>query len=139
VIDKKLTVETAKPVKILVVDDDSFTCQYFKQLLTPNGFQVEIDNTGFGLARLSQEGYRPDMILLDLVLGPLSGVELSRHLKTNPFTRTIPLVAMSASGSQLSDHPGLMADAYLTKPFEVQELLTLVDQFVSIDAYSFAN
>lgn len=123
-------ISVRKPLKVLVVDDDVFCCEYFTQLLTPHGFQVTTDNTGFALTQLSDEHNRPDLVLLDIVLEHLSGVELCRHLKQNPYTRSIPVIAMSASGDRMSDHPGLIADGYLTKPFKVEQLINLVDLMI---------
>ncbi|GAA1035269.1 response regulator [Virgisporangium ochraceum] len=76
------------------------------------------------------EEWRPDLVLLDLELPDLSGEQVLAALRTNPATRTIPVVAISAA-IDVDVHLRILAGGarfFVTKPFDVADLLSLVDQ-----------
>jgi CheY-like chemotaxis protein len=90
--------------------------------------QLAVSITGLdGLAAIRAR--RPDLILLDMHLPDISGLELLRHLKADPETSAIPIVAVSADalGQQITDALEAGAERYLTKPVSVPELLAVVD------------
>jgi CheY-like chemotaxis protein len=100
---------------ILVVDDSVHLQIGFKKLLTSSGYRVELAGDGEEGLRLALS-IRPDVILLDMMLPKLGGVEVLRALKANRATRTIPVIALS--GLPKSNEARLMRDgaiSYLQK------------------------
>ncbi|MBX9795036.1 MAG: CHASE domain-containing protein [Burkholderiaceae bacterium] len=94
--------------------------------------QLDVSITGLdGLAAIRAQ--RPDVVLLDMHLPDISGLELLRHLKLDPSTRSIPVVAVSADALPAQIDDAFMAGAhrYLTKPVNVSELLSVLDELLS--------
>jgi CheY-like chemotaxis protein len=94
--------------------------------------QLDVSITGLdGLAAIRVQ--RPDVVLLDMHLPDISGLELLRHLKADPSTRSIPVVAVSADALPAQIDDAFMAGAhrYLTKPVNVAELLSVLDELLS--------
>ena len=73
---------------------------------------------------------RPDLILLDLLMPGMDGVEVSRRLRADPITASIPIVIMSAHERLLSAAPSATADDRLPKPFELDDLFDTVARWV---------
>lgn len=112
---------------ILVVEDETSIQELLKYNLEKEGFRVLLADTGEkGLAAAAQK--RPDLILLDLMLPRIDGMEVCRHLKRERSTREIPVVIISARNTEVDQVVGLEIGAvdYLTKPFSVKVLLARV-------------
>ena len=110
--------------RILVVDDEPAILRALRTLLARHGFQVEVAETGHeALERYSY--HRPDLILLDLGLPDIDGLEVVREIRANANT---PIVILSVKGAERDKVSALDlgADDYLTKPFGVDELLARV-------------
>ena len=93
--------------------------------------QMEVSVTGLdGLAAVRAR--RPHLLLLDMHLPDISGLELLRHLKADPATATIPVIVVSADATAQQVDAALDAGAvrYLTKPVAVNELLATVDDLL---------
>src|SRR5262249_60671966 len=73
--------------------------------------------------------HRPDLLLLDLMLPDVSGIEICRRLKGEPATRELPIVMVTAKGDEVDRVVGfeLGADDYVVKPYSLRELLLRVD------------
>lgn len=113
---------------ILVVDDDRELVGLIDDTLTEEGYRVVVAPDVDSL-RVARE-QRPDLILLDLVMPGMDGVEIGQSLRADRVTARIPIIAMSAS-VRLPDLAGAMrADACLPKPFEVEQLRDVVAQWV---------
>jgi CheY-like chemotaxis protein len=110
--------------RILVADDDPAILEVLQIMLEDDGYVVETVAESLTVARV--EASRPDLILLDIRLPGPDGGEICRQLKERETTRHIPLIVMSASrdAQRLADECG--ADAFLPKPFELDDLLDLV-------------
>ena len=94
--------------------------------------QMDVSTTGLdGLAAIRAQ--RPDVVLLDMHLPDINGLELLRHLKLDPGTRAIPVVAVSADALPAQIEAAALAGAhrYLTKPVNVAELLSVLDELLS--------
>lgn len=111
-------------VKILVVDDDPMIMNSLKRVLTYEGFEVQTAGNGpDGLTRL--EEMKPDLVILDVVLPGLSGIEICRSIKKS---MAVPVLFLSAR-DEISDRVlGLEngGDDYLVKPFAFEELIARV-------------
>jgi len=113
--------------KILAVDDEEDILELLRFNLTKEGFAVVCAASGEEAlkAALSQ---RPDLILLDLLLPGIDGLEVARHLKSNPSTQEIPVIMVTAKGEEADIVAGLEggAEDYITKPFSRKVLIARV-------------
>jgi two-component system alkaline phosphatase synthesis response regulator PhoP len=113
--------------KILVVDDEEDILELLKFKLSREGYQVTCAASGEeALRRVRSE--TPDLILLDLMLPGMDGLEVARRLKDKPDTRNIPIVMLTAKGEEADIVTGLElgADDYITKPFSPRILTARV-------------
>jgi len=111
------------PARIAVVEDEPDLAEVVRYNLSREGFQVEVH--GRGDAALDAVRRRPpDLIVLDLMLPGLDGLELTRALKRDAATSRIPLVMLTARAEEVDRVVGLElgADDYITKPFSPREL-----------------
>ena len=128
----ELTIEPAQYQQRTVhyVEDNETNIEVMRGVLAQRP-QVRMDVSVTGLDGLAAiRNRRPDLILLDMHLPDISGMELLRHIKTDLATSTIPVVIVSADAleSQITAAIACGAMRYLTKPVNVNELLAVVDQ-----------
>jgi two-component system phosphate regulon response regulator PhoB len=110
--------------KILVVDDEEDIQELMKYNLDKEGYRVTCVSSGEeALAKVSQD--KPHAIVLDLMLPGVDGLDVCRALKTDPATRAIPIIMLTAKGEDADIVAGLElgADDYVTKPFTPRILL----------------
>lgn len=109
---------------VLVVDDVSTNREFLGSLLVPLGFNV-IDAQDGREAICKATAESPDIILLDLIMPVMDGLEACRRLRQLDATRHVPIIAMSASAANASEAGALEAgaDAFLSKPVEVKALI----------------
>ena len=110
--------------RVLVVDDDVKTVELVKLYLKRDGYRVFTAHDGHDGLRLAQEG-RPDLIVLDLMLPGIDGLEVCRILRAESDVPIIMLTARTTDEDKLTGL-GLGADDYLTKPFSPRELAARV-------------
>ena len=115
---------------ILVIEDDARLAQMVADYLSQSGYSVEVCGDGrSGLARLRDTGRAIDLVLLDLMLSDIDGLDVCRQIRALPSTlaRT-PVVMLTAKGDPMDRVVGLEigADDYLPKPFEPRELLARI-------------
>jgi PAS domain S-box-containing protein len=113
------------------VDDNADMRDYVKRLLNP---RYDVEAVADGLAALAAVQERlPDLVLSDVMIPGLDGFELLRELRTDPKTRAIPIILLSALAGEESRIAGLEAgaDDYLIKPFSANELLARVNANLS--------
>lgn len=113
--------------KILVVDDEEDILELVKYNLEREGFQVRCSESGEkALENARQE--TPDLVVLDLMLPGIDGLEVARRLKQNQKTAGIPIVMLTAKGEEADIVTGLElgADDYITKPFSPRILVARV-------------
>jgi len=113
--------------RILVVDDELAISELVSEALKRQGFRVETASDGDS-ALEKAETTLPDLILLDLMLPRLDGWEVCRRLKSQPLTKRIPIMMLTARRDEREVVAGLEigADDYLKKPFSLGELLARV-------------
>jgi len=110
--------------KVLIVDDDIKTVELVKLYLTRDGYQVLGAYDGIEALRLAREN-RPDLVVLDLMLPDIDGLEVCRILRHESDVPIIMLTARSTDQDKLTGL-GLGADDYVTKPFSPKELAARV-------------
>lgn len=113
--------------KILVVDDELQVCQLVQDILEQNGFAVTACHTTDEAFAKMRSGL-PDLIILDLRLPTIGGLEFCRQLKTDSKTQKIPVIMVTVQDTETDRVIGLEAgaDDYLTKPFGQRELLARI-------------
>lgn len=112
---------------ILVVEDEEDILELVRYTLTKDGYRVETAESGErALKALTSK--RPDLIVLDLMLPELDGLEVCRTLKSDPRTHHIPVVMLTAKGEESDIVAGLElgADDYITKPFSPRVLVARI-------------
>ncbi len=113
------------PKKILIVEDNRDLAHLLESHLRDLAFQVEVAFDGLaGLAKADSDNY--DLIILDLMLPGLDGMEVCRRLRRKPSYK--PILMLTAKSSEMDRVVGLEigADDYVTKPFSIKELLARV-------------
>jgi len=113
--------------KILVVDDEEDILELLRFNLSRERYQVSCALTAEKALSLVQSE-APDLIVLDLMLPGIDGLEVARQLKNDPATKNIPIVMLTAKGEEADIVTGLElgADDYITKPFSPRILLARV-------------
>jgi two-component system alkaline phosphatase synthesis response regulator PhoP len=113
--------------KILVVDDEEDILELLKFNLSREGYQVPCAASGEQALRLVRSE-NPDLIVLDLMLSGIDGLEVTRRLKNDPDTKNLPIVMLTAKGEEADIVTGLElgADDYITKPFSPRILVARV-------------
>jgi len=117
----------AKKKTILVIEDDADMVELLEYNLTQEGYQVVSAPSGEeGLDRISSK--RPDLVVLDLMLPGMDGLEACKLLKRDPKTEHIPVVMLTAKGEEADIVTGLElgADDYITKPFSPKVLVARI-------------
>ena len=112
--------------RILVIDDEESLCEILKFNLEKEGYSVEIAYSAE--EALAMELKELDLIILDVMMGELSGFGLARILRKRPETATLPIIFCSALDGEEDKIKGLDigADDYISKPFSVAEVMARV-------------
>jgi two-component system alkaline phosphatase synthesis response regulator PhoP len=115
------------PKKILIVEDEADIAQLVKLYLEKDGFRPTIAKTGVeGLKLVKAE--RPDMVILDLMLPEMDGLEICKRIRTSLDTALLPIMMLTAKAEESDTIIGLElgADDYVTKPFSPKVLVARV-------------
>lgn len=112
---------------LLVVDDELHILELIKFNMEKNGYNVITAENGLEALRIVEEE-KPDLVLLDLMLPGIDGLEVCKKIRKNPNVESIPIIMLTAKGEELDKILGLElgADDYITKPFSVRELVARV-------------
>lgn len=115
--------EEEKKTRILVVDDEEDLCEILKFNLDTEGYDVETANSGEEALAMSPETFQ--LILLDVMMGGMSGFAVARKLRENEATKNIPIIFLTAKGTENDRITGftLGADDYISKPFSIREVI----------------
>jgi phosphate regulon transcriptional regulator PhoB len=115
------------PKHILVVEDEADLVELISYNLKKEGFAVDTAFDGeAGLAKIRKDKY--DLVILDLMLPGIQGVEICRVVRSDPKTASLPIIMLTAKGEEVDRIIGLEmgADDYMTKPFSPRELVARV-------------
>ncbi len=114
--------------RVVVIEDDPEMIELVKLILTKEGFQVSGAMGGKdGLKVIEQ--FKPDIVLLDLMMPDMDGWEVYQSMKTNDAMKHIPVIIITAKAQSIDKVLGLhiaKVDDYITKPFSPSELATSV-------------
>lgn len=113
------------------MDDDDSTREAMRFLLENAGYQVEFAGDGEKAITLAQR-LRPDLILLDVMMPGMDGLQTTRVLKSQKQLQDIPVIALTARAMQEDREKALAAgcDDFLSKPFEMDVFLDLVGKYI---------
>lgn len=112
--------------RILVVDDEETLCEGLRFNLEAEGFEVETANSAEMVLAMDVSTF--DLILLDIMMGDISGTQLAKILKSNPATSSIPIIFCTAKDTEddMIDGLELGADDYIMKPYSLRNVLARV-------------
>ena len=112
--------------RILVVDDEESICEILKFNLEVNGYDVDVAYSAEEAMKMHPEHY--SLILLDIMMGEMSGFQMARILKEKPETARVPIIFCTAKDTENDTVAGLNigADDYIAKPFSLSEVMARV-------------
>jgi CheY-like chemotaxis protein len=119
--------------KILVADDDPAILEVITLILEDEGYTVK--TTSGGNTERSIQEYLPDLVLLDIWMSGMDGRNICKNLKSQKLTRHIPIIMISANKDTESIAKKAGADGFITKPFEMNDLLSTVSKYTSSKIY----
>jgi len=113
--------------RILIVDDEPNIVASIEFLMRGDDYDVRVARNGEE-ALLLAERFRPDLVLLDVMMPQRSGFEVCRRIRENPALSEMKIVMLTARGRDIERDKGLKsgANAYVTKPFSTKELMNTV-------------
>lgn len=114
--------------RVLIIEDEADLADLLGYNLRKAGYRADVANDGnSGFQRAVDE--RPDLVILDVMMPQLSGLQVARLLRTDPKTSAVPILMLTAKGEETDQIAGLQvgADDYVTKPFSMKVLLARVE------------
>ncbi len=117
--------------QIIIVDDDPMIRFLVQEYLKAAGFVVEAFGSGQE-ALDALPSLSPNLVVLDLQMPHMNGIEVLQHLRANPSTVNLPVLMLSANAGEAQQMSSVPANAYLEKPFQMQALLAAVESTKAI-------
>jgi DNA-binding response OmpR family regulator len=130
---------TEVAMKILLVDDNELFVESLVVILQFHGYEFKIASNGIDAIEIVKK-FKPDMVILDLMMPQMNGLEVCSHIKSNPVLKYIHIMVLSAKHTT-EDRKKAMnagADDYCIKPFSPNEILERIRQFERVDSPLFA-
>jgi two-component system, cell cycle response regulator DivK len=118
--------------KVLIVEDNDLNMKLFNDLLEAHGYNTLQTRDGIEALKMARE-HRPDLILMDIQLPEISGLEVTKWLKEDDDLRAIPVIAVTAfamKGDEEKIRSG-GCEAYIAKPISVASFLRTVERFLA--------
>jgi len=117
--------------RILIVEDNDLNLKLFRDLLTAHGYDTIETKEGLEAIRLTKDEH-PDLILMDIQLPEVSGLDVTRRLKAEESVRDIPIIAVTAFAMKDDEEKILSAgcEAYISKPISIVSFLNTVRRFL---------
>lgn len=116
--------------KVLVIDDNEGILDAMKALLEMDGHDAELIQNAGQAFDILKGGYHPDIILLDVLLSGEDGRDICKRLKKESSTAEIPIVMISAHPNAEEEVMKSGANGFVAKPFQINDILVKVNQFV---------
>ena len=120
--------------KILIIEDNAMNLELAADLLEANGYVVlKAENALKGIAMAKTD--HPDIVLMDISLPDMDGLEATRELKLDPATRHLPIIALTAHAMKGDEEKALAAgcQGYLTKPIDTRNFPKQVGQLIAMN------
>lgn len=117
--------------KILIIEDEEVIASMLADRLKTQGFEVKVDSGGMSGLKTARI-WKPDLIILDIMLPEMDGYKVSRLLKFDETYKHIPIIMLTARTQETDKQKGKEAgaDAYITKPYEPDELLAKIKELL---------
>jgi two-component system cell cycle response regulator DivK len=117
--------------RILIVEDNDLNLKLFRDLLTAHGYETIETKEGLDAITLTRSEH-PDLILMDIQLPEISGLDVTRRLKSEEAIRDIPIIAVTAFAMKDDEEKILSAgcEAYISKPISIVPFLNTVRRFL---------
>lgn len=117
--------------RILIVEDNDLNLKLFRDLLTAHGYETIETKEGLEAITLTR-AERPDLILMDIQLPEISGLDVTRRLKAEEAIKSIPIIAVTAFAMKDDEEKILAAgcQAYISKPISIVPFLNTVRRFL---------
>ena len=128
------------PKRILIVEDNDTDVRLLKDILETRGYNILQTKEGLEAIDLAVVNL-PDLILMDIQLPHMSGLEVTRRLRSDERSRRIPIVAVTAFAMGWHEREALDSgcDAYLSKPIAILSFLRTVESFLSRFSHEFST
>jgi two-component system cell cycle response regulator DivK len=122
----------SKKNRILIVEDNDLNLKLFRDLLTANGYETFETKEGLEALHLTRS-LRPDLILMDIQLPEISGLEVTERIKADASVRHIPIIAVTAFAMKDDEIKILRAgcEAYISKPVAIADFLKTIRRFLN--------
>jgi two-component system, cell cycle response regulator DivK len=123
--------ERPMPKTVLIVEDNELNMKLFNDLVETRGHRIVQTRSGIEAVELARK-HRPDLILMDIQLPEVSGLEVTQWLKDDEGLKTIPVVAVTAFAMKGDEEKILQGgcEAHLSKPIPVAEFFETLDRFL---------
>ena len=121
-----------KDVNVLYVEDNEYNRKIVRQLLTRTSYRLREAADGEAALGMVREE-RPDLILMDVQLPKMSGLEVTRALRDDPATADVPIIVVTSFALSGDEQRAMAAgaSAYIAKPYSPRELLALIDTYLA--------
>jgi len=125
------TASPAEKKRILIVDDEPNVRKLLRTVLNKNFTILEAEDGSQAVDIASVE--KPDLILMDIIMPKMDGYTSCYALKSEPSTRSIPVIMLTAIDLKFNPQPGkeIGADGYITKPFKSRDLINNITHFLA--------
>ena len=120
------------PKRILIVEDNELNMKLLNDVLEAYGYDIVKTGSGAAVLDLART-HRPDLVLMDIQLPDMSGLEAVRQLKSDGQTQSIPVIAVTAFAMSGDERKALDSgcDGYIAKPIMLREFLATIEDFLS--------
>ena len=118
--------------KVLLADDSTELADFLSVLLQLNDFDVQNASTEAAVFEKLDE-FKPDIILMDVILSRSNGREVCRAIKNNPLYNNISVILVSASPHLLDDFEACKADDVIEKPFDIKTIIDKINSHITKD------
>ena len=123
--------------KILIVEDNELNMKLFNDLLAAHGYETLPTRDGLEALDIARREH-PDLIIMDIQLPGISGLEVTKMIKSDESTKSIPVIAVTAfamKGDENKIREG-GCEAYVAKPIRIDELVSVVKRFIGGESAS---
>ncbi len=128
-----MTKSSGKPTSVYIAEDNPILLQGLERALSSSGYDVRTAEGGQALLGLLDEPALPDIVVVDVMMPGMTGLEVLEAVRANPRTAELPVMLITAAAEEFLPASKLAGDRVdlLMKPFRLNELLTRIDENVA--------